>query len=161
MRDFSGKWRRNRGILYLYKQRCGRTIRARTETFILLDEHSLYSLPLRYSFFQQNETQEARGKKNRRYVAFLRRLWEKYVRHVLITIYPSAVPRPAELSRMWWIGVGVASSLPFHAASNHSAGASDNNGQLGDLLVHADHQSPGARGRTRIDFSNGRQCAPL
>jgi hypothetical protein len=30
------------------------------------------------------------------------------------------------LSRNWWIGVGVASSLPFHAAGDHSVGSNEN-----------------------------------
>ena len=38
---------------YLYKQRSGTASCTGTETFILLDEHSLYSLALRYSGFQQ------------------------------------------------------------------------------------------------------------
>ncbi|KAJ5151471.1 Tetratricopeptide-like helical [Penicillium canariense] len=35
-------------------------------------------------------------------------------------------PSRSELPRIWWIGTGLASSLPFHAAGDHSAGSVEN-----------------------------------
>jgi hypothetical protein len=31
-----------------------------------------------------------------------------------------------DLPRIWWIGVGIANSLPFHAAGDHSVGSTEN-----------------------------------
>jgi hypothetical protein len=33
---------------------------------------------------------------------------------------------PNNLPRIWWIGVGIANYLPFHAAGNHSVGSTEN-----------------------------------
>jgi hypothetical protein len=56
----------------------------------------------------------------------LRYLWSDCVRLVLRELnflYPSS---SSELPRIWWIGTGLASSLPFHAAGDHSAGSVEN-----------------------------------
>lgn len=65
-------------------------------------------------------------KKNRRYIQFLRWLWENCVRQVLLAVHHSVKPAPGYLPRIWWIGVGIASSLPFHAAGDHSISSTDN-----------------------------------
>ncbi|OAP57115.1 hypothetical protein AYL99_09228 [Fonsecaea erecta] len=76
--------------------------------------------------FTPHETPVDRGKKNKRYIHFLHWLWEKCVRQVLLVVYQSVNLTSGSLPRIWWIGVGVASSLPFHAAGDHSDGSSDN-----------------------------------
>ena len=75
---------------------------------------------------KQQDTPVDHGKKNAKYTQFLRWLWEKCVRQVLQAIYPSGKSAPGHLPRIWWIGVGIASSLPFHAAGDHSVDSTDN-----------------------------------
>jgi len=65
-------------------------------------------------------------RKNRRYIRFLRWLWENCVHQVLLAVHCSVKPAPGYLPRIWWIGVGIASSLPFHAAGDHSVNSLDN-----------------------------------
>lgn len=45
-------------------------------------------------------------------------LWEHCVEPILISI-EDRIPDSTTLPRIWWIGTGVASSLPFHAAGIH------------------------------------------
>ncbi|KAI1823626.1 CHAT domain-containing protein [Xylaria intraflava] len=54
-------------------------------------------------------------------VVFLAWLWTACVRPILERILPDFNPVPAsrEIPRIWWIGVGGASVLPFHAATLH------------------------------------------
>jgi CHAT domain-containing protein len=90
----------------------------RTETVAWIQED--------LSVLKQSDTPQDRGKKNKRYVEFLRWLWQKCVRSVLLAIYQDVTSRMDSLSRIWWIGVGAASSLPFHAAGDHSVGSTEN-----------------------------------
>jgi tetratricopeptide (TPR) repeat protein len=54
---------------------------------------------------------------------FLTRLWSSCVRLVLERLGICEPPSGSELPRIWWIGTGSASSLPFHAAGTHSIGS--------------------------------------
>ncbi|KAJ5948555.1 hypothetical protein N7454_001862 [Penicillium verhagenii] len=45
-------------------------------------------------------------------------LWEQYVNPIINVIETQMSPR-TDMPRVWWIGTGVASHLPFHAAGNH------------------------------------------
>jgi hypothetical protein len=67
-----------------------------------------------------------RGARNKEYVEFLKWLWEVCVKHVLdATRYTNSVSID-HCSRIWWIGTGLASSMPFHAAGDHSPGSTKN-----------------------------------
>ncbi|KAL3470016.1 CHAT domain-containing protein [Aspergillus californicus] len=69
------------------------------------------------------------GKRNKRYLQFLLWIWKSCVRLVLdyLGLLEDTPPsHPRNLPRIWWIGAGFASSLPFHAAGDHSAGSFDN-----------------------------------
>lgn len=50
---------------------------------------------------------------------FLSHLWTSYVKPILMELYKE-YPESEKPLRIWWIGTGVASSLPFHAAEDHS-----------------------------------------
>ena len=63
--------------------------------------------------------------RNTEYRQFLKDLWSDCVKHVLHEVHikkGSQMP----LTRIWWIGVGDANSLPFHAAGDHSRGSTEN-----------------------------------
>jgi tetratricopeptide (TPR) repeat protein len=70
--------------------------------------------------------QNKRGKKNKAYLKFLRWLWNGCVKPILIELDHNAQPSPENLPRVWWIGTGLASSFPFHAARDTSAGPFEN-----------------------------------
>ncbi|KAJ5614668.1 hypothetical protein N7528_008322 [Penicillium herquei] len=68
-----------------------------------------------------------RGKKNKRYLEFLKWLWTSCVELVLDKVFNQTEnPGQGELPRVWWIGVGIATHLPFHAAGDHSARSTNN-----------------------------------
>ena len=67
-----------------------------------------------------------RGAKNKEYAEFLKWLWEVCVKHVLDDIGCTKSVSIESFSRIWWIGSGLASSMPFHAAGNHSPGSTEN-----------------------------------
>jgi tetratricopeptide (TPR) repeat protein len=69
---------------------------------------------------------EEKGKKNKRYTQFLSWLWSSCVEVILHRIHNGKRPTPDSLPRIWWIGVGIANSLPFHAAGTHSIGSTMN-----------------------------------
>jgi tetratricopeptide (TPR) repeat protein len=54
---------------------------------------------------------------------FLNRLWSSCVQLVLERLSICEPPSGSGLPRIWWIGTGLASSLPFHAAGDHSNGS--------------------------------------
>ncbi|KAL9595915.1 MAG: hypothetical protein Q9179_004797, partial [Wetmoreana sp. 5 TL-2023] len=72
------------------------------------------------------KTPEEKGKKNKRYSQFLSWLWSSCVEIILQDIHHGNRPSPESLPRIWWIGVGIANYLPFHAAGSHSAGSTEN-----------------------------------
>jgi hypothetical protein len=57
---------------------------------------------------------------------FLNRLWSSCVRLVLGKLGFLKPSGSLELPRIWWIGTGLASALPFHAAGDHSLGSVEN-----------------------------------
>jgi CHAT domain-containing protein len=67
-----------------------------------------------------------RGKRNRKYLEYLSWLWEACVKLVLEEIGMRTKSPEETLPRLWWIGTGLASSMPFHAAGKHSPGSTEN-----------------------------------
>ncbi|KAK8869135.1 TPR-like protein [Apiospora arundinis] len=61
---------------------------------------------------------------------FLSRLWTSCVKPVLDSLRGAELLRESR-SRIWWIGTGMAASLPFHAAGQHHENADEN------TLAHA------------------------
>lgn len=57
---------------------------------------------------------------------FLSQLWKSCVKPILKVISKDYLVSESP-PRIWWIGTGVASSLPFHAAGDYSQGATDEN----------------------------------
>lgn len=74
----------------------------------------------------QWETRAERGSKNNAYLEFLKHLWSVCVEPVLRALDFLERPNSSELPRVWWIGAGVASFLPFHAAGDHTPGSTAN-----------------------------------
>lgn len=60
------------------------------------------------------------GKHNKRYLKFLKWVWSACVEPVIRMLEGN---RSSGLFRIWWIGVGIASSLPFHAAGDYGSQA--------------------------------------
>lgn len=67
-----------------------------------------------------------RGAKNKEYSKFLKWLWEWCVKRVLDSIGSTKSVSNENLPRIWWIGTGFASSMPFHAAGDHSPDSTEN-----------------------------------
>ncbi|PWI63994.1 hypothetical protein PCL_00833 [Purpureocillium lilacinum] len=65
-----------------------------------------------------------RGQKNKEYVEYLFWLWDVCVKPVLHALGVSS--STGALPRIWWIGTGLGSSMPFHAAGVHSPGSTEN-----------------------------------
>jgi len=72
------------------------------------------------------KTREEKGKKNKCYSQFLLWLWSSCVEAILQKIHNRNWATPNSLPRIWWIGVGIANYLPFHAAGDHSAKSTKN-----------------------------------
>lgn len=53
-------------------------------------------------------------------------LWDVAVEPVFQELQFSAIDNYSKLPRVWWIGVGLLATAPFHAAGNHSPGSVDN-----------------------------------
>ncbi len=72
---------------------------------------------------------EDRGRKNKNYLRFLSWLWHQCVKPILqkLQYYVQAIELQAEndLPRVWWIGTGLASQFPFHAAGDVSTGRTE------------------------------------
>ncbi|KAB8207480.1 CHAT domain-containing protein [Aspergillus parasiticus] len=67
-----------------------------------------------------------RGEKNKKYREFLGWLWYEYVEPILTKLGYNVQSSPENLPRTWWIGTGLASSFPFHAARGFRADENDN-----------------------------------
>ncbi|RMY30595.1 hypothetical protein D0864_16930, partial [Hortaea werneckii] len=78
------------------------------------------------SWSSEPRNPERFGRQNTRYRAFLVWLWKNCVRDILKEIGYSTPPSTTDRPRIWWVGTGVASSLPFHAAGTHSQGSTSN-----------------------------------
>ncbi|KAK0649103.1 CHAT domain-containing protein [Cercophora newfieldiana] len=66
-----------------------------------------------------------RAAKNREYLDYLAWLWDVCVKQV-VDEAGNMVPDQKPLPRVWWVGTGLAASMPFHAAGTHSPGSLDN-----------------------------------
>ncbi|EXK79186.1 hypothetical protein FOQG_16176 [Fusarium oxysporum f. sp. raphani 54005] len=68
---------------------------------------------------------EQRGK-NDQFLDYLSWLWHACVKHIVTEISASQTHPSEGLPRVWWIGSGLASSMPFHAAGVHARGSKEN-----------------------------------
>ncbi|KAK4242994.1 CHAT domain-containing protein [Corynascus novoguineensis] len=66
-----------------------------------------------------------RAQKNKEYLEYLAWLWDVCVRPVFNEVH-KVDDTTDRLSRIWWIGTGLGSSMPFHAAGVHSPGSTEN-----------------------------------
>ncbi|KAH7232458.1 CHAT domain-containing protein [Fusarium solani] len=66
-----------------------------------------------------------RAAKNRDYLAYLAWLWKSCVKQILDEVRALRGPSGNDLLRVWWIGSGLASSMPFHAAGIHRADSTE------------------------------------
>jgi tetratricopeptide (TPR) repeat protein len=66
-----------------------------------------------------------RGPKNKAYTKFLSWLWKGCVKKVLDQLGYRVQHAAEDLPRIWWIGTGLASSFPFHAAGMESLGRNE------------------------------------
>ncbi|KAH7114709.1 CHAT domain-containing protein [Dactylonectria estremocensis] len=67
---------------------------------------------------------EQRGK-NDQFLDYLSWLWHACVKHIVAEISASQTHPSEGLPRVWWIGSGLASSMPFHAAGVHTRGSKE------------------------------------
>ncbi|RBA11796.1 hypothetical protein FPRO05_14233 [Fusarium proliferatum] len=63
---------------------------------------------------------------NNQFLNYLSWLWDVCVKHIAAEISASRTNASGGLPRVWWIGSGLASSMPFHAAGLHTRGSKDN-----------------------------------
>jgi tetratricopeptide (TPR) repeat protein len=63
---------------------------------------------------------------NKDFCKYLTWLWQFCVREVAITCELKVQHSKKDLPRIWWIGTGLASSMPFHAAGDHSPESDEN-----------------------------------
>ncbi|KAB5581191.1 CHAT domain-containing protein [Coniochaeta sp. 2T2.1] len=66
-----------------------------------------------------------RAQKNKEYLGYLSWLWKVCVRQVLDEVCGGGGLADG-LPRIWWLGTGLAGSMPFHAAGTHAAGSTEN-----------------------------------
>ncbi|GKU10360.1 unnamed protein product [Fusarium langsethiae] len=64
--------------------------------------------------------------KNDQFLAYLSWLWDVCVEHIVTEISASQTHSNEGLPRVWWIGSGLASSMPFHAAGVHTRESKEN-----------------------------------
>ncbi|PNP82363.1 hypothetical protein FNYG_04298 [Fusarium nygamai] len=65
-------------------------------------------------------------RKNDQFLDYLAWLWYACVKHIVAEISASQTHLSKGLPRVWWIGSGLASSMPFHAAGVHTRGSNEN-----------------------------------
>ncbi|KAH7187622.1 CHAT domain-containing protein [Fusarium oxysporum] len=63
---------------------------------------------------------------NDQFLDYLSWLWYACVKHIVAEISASKTHPSEGLPRVWWIGSGLASSMPFHAAGVHTRGSTEN-----------------------------------
>ncbi|KFY41367.1 hypothetical protein V495_04960 [Pseudogymnoascus sp. VKM F-4514 (FW-929)] len=66
-----------------------------------------------------------RARKNKEYLEYLAWLWEACVKPIIDEV-DNGRGTVDGLPRIWWIGTGLASSMPFHAAGKHFPGSIEN-----------------------------------
>lgn len=75
--------------------------------------------------FTSFDSIEDYGKKTREYQNFLAWIWSKCVKPVAEDLETNHEVGMQNITRLWWIGVGIASTMPFHAAGDHSKGVGE------------------------------------
>ncbi|KAJ4240578.1 hypothetical protein NW760_000861 [Fusarium oxysporum] len=65
-------------------------------------------------------------RKNDEFLDYLSWLWRACVSHIVTEISTLKAQSSDVLPRVWWIGSGLASSMPFHAAGLHTRGSEEN-----------------------------------
>ncbi|KAH6665282.1 CHAT domain-containing protein [Plectosphaerella plurivora] len=70
-----------------------------------------------------NCSRRQRGQTNKEYIRYLAWLWTSCVEPVLAIVQSLQIPPANKPPRVWWIGCGEASFLPFHAAGIHRKGS--------------------------------------
>jgi hypothetical protein len=104
---------------------------------ILVSSETIDSISLPLLEYQKVEewlstkwhVRKSRAKMNMKYLESLAWLWDACVEKILNRIHQKPIKGnlgPFKAKRIWWIGCGLASSLPFHAAGNHSSGSKEN-----------------------------------
>jgi tetratricopeptide (TPR) repeat protein len=63
---------------------------------------------------------------NKRYREYLAWLWKTCIRSILEAAGITEIVLDKLLPRIWWIGTGLASSMPLHAAGFHNPGSTEN-----------------------------------
>ncbi|KJK87391.1 hypothetical protein H633G_08750 [Metarhizium anisopliae BRIP 53284] len=66
-----------------------------------------------------------RPKKNKEFLGYLTWLWDVCVKTIIDKVY-EVHGATNSLPRIWWIGTGLGSSMPFHAAGVHTPGSVEN-----------------------------------
>ncbi len=66
-----------------------------------------------------------RGKKNKEYLQYLEWLWKSGVEQILDEVHADHAAAGQDPPRVWWIGSGLASAMPFHAAGIHADDSTD------------------------------------
>jgi hypothetical protein len=69
---------------------------------------------------------QERAKRNKEYSEYLLWLWNSCVKQILNDVRSISDPEGQDLLRIWWIGSGLASTMPFHAAGIHHIGTTEN-----------------------------------
>lgn len=64
--------------------------------------------------------------KNDDFSAYLSWLWDNCVKHIIYKIKSTKIGQKPGLPKVWWIGSGLGSSMPFHAAGYHNHGSLEN-----------------------------------
>ncbi|PNP58764.1 hypothetical protein FNYG_15026 [Fusarium nygamai] len=64
--------------------------------------------------------------KNDQFLNYLSWLWDACVKHIVAEISASQTHPSDSLPRVWWIGSGLASWMPFHAAGIHTERSKEN-----------------------------------
>jgi predicted RNase H-like HicB family nuclease len=64
--------------------------------------------------------------RNDQFLGYLSWLWHACVKHIVAEISASQTYPSEDRPRVWWIGSGLASSMPFHAAGVHTKGSKEN-----------------------------------
>ncbi|KJZ69927.1 hypothetical protein HIM_10683 [Hirsutella minnesotensis 3608] len=79
---------------------------------------------LRKKWTGREARRRERARKNKEYLEYLLWLWDVCVKLVLDALDTDHTQDA--LPRIWWIGTGLGSSMPFHAAGVHSPGSTEN-----------------------------------
>jgi len=107
--------------------------------------------------------------KNKEFLGYLSWLWQACVKQILDEIFKQNRPTQ-DLPRVWWIGTGLASSMPFHAAGLHMRGSTENAysrviSSYTPSIKALAHARNWARGRSRaahyLELRVSRTLAPL